>query len=260
MCTLVLIFNFDQMTTLVAGASGATGKHLVDQLLSKGQKVKMIVRSTATIPGDWKNNDKIVLIEANISEMSVAEMKKCLAGCQSVASCLGHNISLKGMYGKPRKLVRNAVRLICSAIQDNAPEKPIRFVLMNTTANRNRDLSESISVGEKLLMGVIRFLLPPQSDNEKAADYLREQIGQENKSIEWVAVRPDTLTNEEMVSEYELHHSPVRSAMFNPGRTSRVNVGNFMAGLLLENDLWNRWKGQMPVVYNKTPSPQDRYT
>ena len=32
------------MTTLVVGATGATGKQLVEQLLNMGQKVKVIVR------------------------------------------------------------------------------------------------------------------------------------------------------------------------------------------------------------------------
>ena len=47
------------MTTLVVGASGATGKQLVEQLLNMGQKVKVIVRSNGKIPDTWKNNDKI---------------------------------------------------------------------------------------------------------------------------------------------------------------------------------------------------------
>jgi len=158
---------------------------------------------------------------------------------------------LKGILGKPRKLVSDAVKLICMAIQSTSPEKPIKFVLMNTTANRNRDLNEPISIGEKLLMRLIRLFIPPQSDNEKAADFLRVNIGQKNKLIDWVAVRPDTLTNEDNVTEYELYTSPIRSAMFNPGKTSRINVGNFMARLIVENDFWNQWKGQMPVMYNK---------
>ena len=33
------------MTVLLVGASGATGRHLVNQLLLKGNNVKIIVRS-----------------------------------------------------------------------------------------------------------------------------------------------------------------------------------------------------------------------
>lgn len=67
-------------------------------------------------------------------------------------------------------------------------------------------------------------------------------------------VRPDTLTNENGVTEYEGHPSPTRSAIFDPGKTSRVNVAHFMAGLIAADDAWRRWKGQMPVIYNKTAS------
>ena len=239
------------MTTLVFGATGATGKQLVEQLLSMGQNVKLIVRSTGITSDNWKNNDKISIIKANISEISVGEMKNYLVDCQSVASCLGHNITLKGIFGKPRKLVTDAVKLIFMATQNTSSQKPIKLVLMNTTANRNRDLNEPLSIAEKILMGLIRLLLPPQSDNEKAADFLRVNTGERNKFIEWIAVRPDTLVNEDILTEYELYASPIRSAMFNPGKTSRINVGNFMARLIVENDLWNKWKGQMPVMYNK---------
>jgi len=76
------------------------------------------------------------------------------------------------------------------------------------------------------------------------------RIGQNNKFIEWVSIRPDTLINEDIVTEYQIYRSPIRSAVFDPGRTSRINVGNFMARLLMEPDLWKKWQGQMPVIYN----------
>ncbi len=239
------------MTTLVLGATGATGRQLVEQLLNMGQKVKVIVRPTGKMPDSWKNNDNISIIRTSISQISVDEMMEYLNGCLSVASCLGHNITMKGIFGKPRKLVTDAVKLLHAAIKKNSPDKPIKFVLMSTTAYRNKDLHESLSIGEKLVMELIRLLVPPQSDNEKAADFLKLNIGQNNELIDWVAVRPDSLINENNVSEYELYVSPIRSALSNPGKTSRINVGNFMTRLIVENDLWNKWKGQMPVIYNR---------
>jgi hypothetical protein len=91
-------------------------------------------------------------------------------------------------------------------------------------------------------------------DNEKAADYLRTRIGQKDGMIEWVAVRPDGLANENSVTEYELHASPVRSAIFDAGKTSRINVSHFMADLITDNDRWEKWRGRMPVIYNKSPA------
>ena len=50
--------------------------------------------------------------------------------------------------------------------------------------------------------------------------------------------------------KYILHLS--EAPFFNAGKTSRINVGNFMANLINDDDLWNKWKGQMPVIYNKS--------
>jgi hypothetical protein len=126
---------------------------------------------------------------------------------------------------------------------------------MNTTANRNRDLHEHMSIAERCLFFLIRLLLPPHPDNENAAEYLRVQIGQNDAEIEWVVVRPDSLVNEAKVSGYEVTPSPTRSPIFNAGTTSRINVGHFMADMITSDAVWNTWKGKMPVIYNKT-SPQ----
>lgn len=239
------------MTILVVGASGATGRQLVEQLLNMGQSVRVIVRASSKIPDSWNKHARVSIIKGNISEIGLEEMAKHIKDCQGIASCLGHNLTLTGMFGKPVKLVTDAVRLVCAAIQRNSPGTRVRLVLMNTAGNRNRDVDEPISVGEKLVMALIRLLLPPQSDNEKAADFLRLRIGQSNAWIDWVAVRPDTLIDEDTVTEYALYVSPARSALFNPGKTSRINVGHFMAKLLVENDLWDQWRGKMPVIYNR---------
>ncbi|SHE69149.1 NAD(P)-dependent oxidoreductase [Pedobacter caeni] len=239
------------MKILIVGASGATGKLLVAQLLSAGHRLKIIVRTTSNVPEAWSSNEYISLIRVNhITEISAHEMEVYLKDCEAVASCLGHNPNFKGIYGKPKKLVTDMVQLICETILKNAPEKSIGFVLMNTAGNSNRDLNEPVSFGQKIMIGLLRLLLPPHPDNEKAADYLRQKIGQSNPFIEWVAVRPDSLIDLEKVTTYSLHASPTRSALFNPGQTSRINVAHFMAQLLTDQAIWKNWKGQMPVIYN----------
>ena len=239
------------MTVLVVGASGATGRHLVEQLLIQKYKVKAVVRSPEKLPESWRNNDKLQIISASILELSDREMSEYSLHCQVIVSCLGHNLTWKGIYGQPRKLVTDATRRLCDAIKANKPEQAVRFILMNTTGNRNRDLNEQISFAQKCVIGLLRLLLPPHVDNEKAADYLRTKIGQNNECIEWTAVRPDGLINENEVTDYEIHPSPTRSAIFNAGKISRINVGHFMANLISDDDLWKKWKGQMPVIYNK---------
>ena len=240
------------MKVLVVGASGATGKQLVNQLLIKGNKVKVIVRSIQNLPEFWKDNSKVQIIIANVLELSDEEMNEHVSDCGAVASCLGHNMNWKGIYGKPRKLVTDATNRLCSAIKISSSNHPVKYVLMNTTGNRNRDLNEPISFAQKCVIGLLRLLLPPHVDNEKAADYLRTKIGQNDKHVEWVAVRPDGLINENEVTKYEIYPSPIRSAIFNAGKVSRINVGHFMSELINDDNLWDKWKGQMPVIYSKT--------
>ena len=240
------------MTVLVVGASGATGSKLVEQLLIQKHTIKVIVRSPETLPEAWKTNTDLQIITASVLELSDSEMIEIVSDCNAVASCLGHNITWKGIYGQPRKLVTDATRRLCNAIKSNNLHGPTKFVLMNTTGNRNRDINEPISFAQKCVIGLLRLLLPPHVDNENAADYLRTEIGQNNNLIEWVAVRPDGLINEEDVTDYTIHPSPTRSAIFNAGKVSRINVGHFMASLISDDNVWVNWKGQMPVIYSKS--------
>jgi len=239
------------MTTLVVGASGATGRLLVEHLLNRGEHVRVIIRSEASLPDSIRQHVNLSITQASITEMSDAELAQHITGCDAVASCLGHNLSFKGIYGHPRRLVAGTVHRICSVISDNAPDKPVKYVLMNTTGNKNRDLSEQTSFRHNAVVSLLRLLLPPHVDNEQAADYLRRKIGQNHPLIQWAAVRPDGLTDATSVSEYELHRSPTRDPIFDAGTTSRINVAHFMADLITDDEQWQRWQGQMPVIYNR---------
>jgi hypothetical protein len=243
------------MTILVVGATGATGRLLVEQLLNRGQDVRAIVRSPDSLPADLRNHPRLTLIQAGISAASDAELSQYVSGCTAVASCLGHNLTLSGLFGKPRRLVTDATRRLCEAIRSDTTHDKTKFVLMNTAGNSNRDLHEPVSLAQKCVIGLLRILVPPHADNEDAADYLRTQIGQNDTRIEWAVVRPDSLVNSDQVTVYTLHPSPTRSAIFNAGKTSRINVGHFMADLITDDQTWNTWKGQMPVIYNQDKSP-----
>ncbi len=238
------------MTTLVVGASGATGRLLVEELVNRGENIKVIIRALDRIPESIRRHQNVSVIEASVLDLSADELSRHVKECGAVASCLGHNLSFKGMYGQPRRLVTETTKRLCAAIRSNNAAQAVKFVLMNTTGNSNRDLQEQISFGQKLVIGALRLLLPPHVDNEEAADFLRTGIGQRDNEIEWVAVRPDNLSDEDVVTGYDVCPSPTRSAIFDSGSTSRINVGHFMADLITEDDIWNKWQGQMPVIYN----------
>jgi nucleoside-diphosphate-sugar epimerase len=239
------------MTTLIVGATGATGRLLVQQLLDRGRRVKAVVRSPDKMPVALREHPNLSVVQASILELTDEAMAGHVRGCSSVASCLGHTLSFKGIFGRPRRLVTDATRRLCDAMKANLSGHPSKFVLMNTAGNGNRDLDEPVSFAQRCVIGLLRVCLPPHADNEAAADHLRTRIGPTERAVEWVAVRPDSLIDQDAVTEYELHASPTRSAIFNAGKTSRINVAHFMADLVADPVVWQNWKGRMPVVYNK---------
>lgn len=236
------------MKTLVLGASGATGKLVVQQLVKKNIQVRVVVRETAIITNQISDDKSIEIIKGNITDFEMAKIKDLVKDCNSVLCCLGHNISFKGILGPPYKLVYSTVVKIIEALQTQNL-KP-KFILMSTTAYTNRKSGEANTFGEKIVFSLLKVLLPPHKDNMLAADHLVYKVGSKT-NIDWVAVRPDSLFNEENVSEYEIHNNKTRSPIFNPGKTSRINVSSFMLDLITNDNIWQEWKHKTPVIYNK---------
>lgn len=235
---------------LVTGASGATGKLVVSELLQRNIEVVSIVRAYSSLKGTIGNHRNYCEIVADVAKITDQELASHLNGCSVVVSCLGHNLTLKGMFGEPRRLVTDTIKKVTKAIDLLVPNEKVKIILMNTSGNSNRDVPEKPPFSQRVVISILRLLLPPHVDNEQAADFLRTSIGQQHQLIEWVAVRPDSLTNELKVSAYKIHPSPTRNAIFDSAPTSRENVANFMANLATDPDLWTAWKGKMPVIYN----------
>ncbi len=238
------------MKVLVLGASGATGKLVVMQLLKRQINVRLVVRERAILPAEVLNDPRVEIERGNIAEFNDSDMAGLLQDCDAVVSCLGHNITIRGIFGKPRNLVSDTIRNIDEIVKKSA-EKKIKLILMSTTGYTSTLTGEKNSIGERIILSILKRLLPPHRDNVRAADYLHKKIGKDNEKIEWIAVRPDTLINEDNESPYEVYGSPERSPVFNAGKTSRINVSHFMADLLINERLWREWQFKMPVIYNK---------
>lgn len=242
------------MKILVVGATGATGRLLVEALLQRGHSVRAIVRDAAQVPVQLRAQENLELVEANLCDLSEEALIREVEGCDGIASCLGHNLTFRGLFGPPRRLVAESARRLGGAAAAIQPETPVRFVLMNSSGVRNSDLDEQVSAAQRFVLFLLRHLVPPHADNEAAAGVLLREIGHESRFIEWVAVRPDSLVDESAVSPYEAVPSPTRSAIFDAGKISRINVADFMARLLTEDPVWREWTGQMPVLYSRADS------
>ena len=235
-------------TILVVGATGMTGRSLVDQLLANNHQVRIIVRSTLKLSAEVLNNPNTTVIEASVLDLSGIEIAEHVKSCAAVVSCLGHTLDLKGMFGEPKKLCTDTTRRLCNAIEVNGAPEATKFILMNTVGVQNPELGEARTWYERGLLFLLRHGLPPHRDNETAAEFLNQRIGKNNKDIEWCSVRPDSLIDAE-VSPYEIVESPT-TGIFTGRPTSRSNVARFMTQLIESAELWNTWKFRMPVIMN----------
>jgi hypothetical protein len=238
-----------QQTVLLVGGTGRTGRRVLQQLLGRGISVRAIVRSGGRLPLDAAGNPNLTVIEASLLSLSDEHLQRHLRGCDAVISCLGHVLSLKGIFGPPRDLVTRATSRLCRGIEVLQPAAPVKFILMSSVSvNRAGGLDTRRGSLEKTFLRMLCGVLPPAGDNQRAADFLHEKVGASNPFVQWTAVRPDSLLPGD-VSEYTLQEGLV-NGLFAPGSTNMANVAHFMCELVTNPKTWADWKAKLPVIIN----------
>jgi nucleoside-diphosphate-sugar epimerase len=236
-----------QQTVLLLGATGRTGQRVLQQLLGRGVVVRAIVRSAGRLPAIAAGHPNLEVIEASLPALDDAALRRHLDGCQAVVSCLGHVLNARGIWGKPRDLVTRATARLCREIEALRPAAPVKLILMSSVSvHRPGGLDTRRGALERAFLWVLRGVLPPARDNQEAADLLQGSIGVTSRFLQWVAVRPDTLLEGE-VSEYSLHEGLV-NGLSAPGSSSMANVAHFMCELVTVPEVWEAWKGKLPVI------------
>ena len=243
-----------QQTVLLVGGTGRTGSRVLRQLLDRDIAVRAVVRSPGKLPPGVAGNPNLTVIEANLLSLPDEELRQQLQGCDAVISCLGHVLSLKGVFGAPRDLVARATTRLFHEVEALRPAKPVKFILMSSVSvHRPKGLDTRRGRLEHAFLWALRGVLPPARDNQRAADLLIETVGPNNPSAQWVVVRPDSLLEGE-VTEYALHEGLVDS-LFRPGKTNMANVAHFMCDLVTSARAWADWQGKLPVIVNASSEP-----
>lgn len=258
----IIMSSSSALTVLVVGATGATGKHVVAQLLQKHHTVRTIVRSKdrllsslGDILGDKDMDNyksQLQITEAAILDLSDEELQKQVDGCDAIVQTLGHNMTFKGMYGAPRKLVTESIQRLAKAAEAAKPSdgKKMKVILMGSdgVSHPDKTTDDKRPISERVVLSIIRALVPPHRDNEAAAKYIYSDIDTD-KSFEWTVVRPTDLVDAEKTSKYVNYDKPI-GGLFGDNTVSRINVAQFMVDLLTSADLWKTWVYKMPVVHN----------
>jgi nucleoside-diphosphate-sugar epimerase len=242
-----------QQTVLLVGGTGRTGRRVLTQLLGGGASVRVVVRSAGKLPAGAADNPNLTVVEADLLSLGDDDLLRQVRGCDAVISCLGHVPDFKGIFGPPRDLVTRATTRLCRAIETLRPARPVRFILMSSVSvNRPGGLDTRRGMFDKAVVWILRGIVPPTGDSQRAADFLWRDVGMTDTFVQWAVVRPDTL-REGDVSEYSLHEGLV-SGLFAPDSTNMANVAHFMCELATNSKTWDEWKGRLPVIINAAAS------
>jgi len=236
--------------TLVVGATGATGKHVVQQLLNQGHPVHVIVRSKermlAALQDTSQTDSLLTITEASLLDLSDEQIQEHVDQVGSVVSCLGHNLTFKGIFGQPRRLVRDSVKRLSVALANTTSPKRKLIVMGSDGVAHPAGSDDKRGWLERLILSLLRNLVPPHADNEETAAYLYNLVGTGN--MEWCVIRPTDLIDGE-ATNYQLFDKPP-GGLFDSSRVTRANVAKCMVDMITVDKLWQEYKMRMPVVHD----------
>jgi len=175
------------MRILLLGATGRTGKILLEQALEHGHIVHALVRDRQKIPFQKYN---LLLFEGTPSDSSALD--KAMQGCEAVLSAL--NISRKYEFPwaglrTPKDFLSVTMRNI---IELSSKNQIRRIVFISAWG---------VSETKKDLPGWFRWLVNNSTLRYQYNDHEKQEELLKKSNLDWTAVRPVFLTNSNVQKE-----------------------------------------------------------
>lgn len=199
--------NNQKLTIAIIGATGATGKYVLQGALDRGFNIRVLARNPDKL---HSFKDQIEIIKGSIDDLEV--IKRLVSGVDAILSTLGTT-------KKPNYIVEKGVRVILQAIQsvDSNP----RFVHMSAVG-----LGDSkLQCKKSFIWSFIVAATFPLIGRELFADMERaENLIIEAKDVNSIIMRAAIL-NDKSPRGYKVHNSEDRvGKMF----ISRQDIAAFM--------------------------------
>lgn len=191
------------MNLVIFGASGATGNQLVSQALKDGHSITAFVRNPAKLT---ISHERLKIIRGDVSNYK--QVESAIENQQAVVSALGVSKALKH-----DPAVVQGIQHIIKAMQNVGVK---RMVYQSTfLVSQNRD--ELGFFVHKVLPLILRQEI---TDHEHKENFVRKS------NLDYIIVRPSTLTNGPMTGKYRHGERILPSSLISP--ISRANVAAFM--------------------------------
>jgi putative NADH-flavin reductase len=210
------------MKLLVIGATGATGKEIVNQALTRGHQVTALVRDAA------KSGFAPPVEKAVGDVLDTGSLRKALTGQEAVICSLGS--AATGPF-KEMTLLSNGTQNLVTAMQAQNVGRLICITGIGA--------SESKGHGPCYYNWLIQLLLLRGVYKDKT----RQEVIVRGSGLAWTLVRPALLTNG-TTKGAEAVRTFTQLAGIHVGKISRADVAAFCLGELADG----RYQHQAPVI------------
>lgn len=218
------------MRILILGATGRTGRLLVDEALRRGHEVNVLISHASKL----STNPKLVTVFEG-TPLNPHILAQAMKSCDAVLSTL--NISRVSDF--PWAKLRTSVDFLSLSM------KNILYVAKPLNVNRII-ITTAWGAAEtrKDIPFWFRWLIRFSNIGYAYKDHERQEKMLQKTDLNWTVVRPVGLTDEKKIKEVEvsLNNTPKPKLMI-----SRFNTARFMMDVL-EKNLYIR---EFPVVFEK---------
>jgi putative NADH-flavin reductase len=198
------------MKIIVFGATGKTGRQVVQQALAAGHDVTAFVRDPARLQLD----DPRLRVAAGQVTVGQAAVTAAVDGHDAVISALGSSQTLRGM--RSPMIMSQATPVIIQAMTETGVD---RLVFLSSLG-----VGDSYAQAPPVLKLIYKLFLGPVYADKAAGERLLR-----DSSLNWTLVYPVLLTNGPHTGSYRSGESLELTGM---PRISRADVADFMVSQL----------------------------
>jgi putative NADH-flavin reductase len=207
------------MNLTLFGATGKTGRHLLEQALAQGHIVTVLARSPAKLA---QRPDRLIVIQGDIRE--AAKVAQAVAGAEAVLSVLGPTSN------KPELAVSQGMDTILAAMRQHGVRR-----LIQSAGAGVRDPHDTPTLVHAFFGGLTRLLSPNVvADMAQVVDKVR------HSGLDWTIVRVPMLTDDPATGR-------VRSGYVGKDIGTRLARADLAAFMLKQLDTMT-YVGQAPAI------------
>jgi putative NADH-flavin reductase len=207
------------MELAVFGASGRTGRPLVQQALDAGHDVIALVRTPATFS---LQHERLTVVQGDV--MNAADVDTVVQGADAVLSVLGQR------KNSPKDLQTVATKNIVAAMEKYGITRLVSLTGAGVDAPQDKP---------KFINHVVKFALKTLASAALADGEQHAKVLQ-NSTLDWVIVRGPMLTEGPYTGKYRVGWVGVNTST----RISRADVADFMLKQVTDNS----YVHQAPMV------------